>query len=195
MLCRVISLLSMIVFLSGCMSVSNYYTGKVLPENDYSLSIIANKSTIDDEDIIVSPAVDFAYGLPYDFEMGFKYTPISLFETYLRYQITPKEFRVFDCSANLHYGQNLIVPGYIKYGITLSKEMEIVEPYVHYSFYRNLSKPNEENIKLTSDVNNSVGFGISIQVKKIKIMPEINWQYSTKDIKQNITHFGVAIKF
>jgi hypothetical protein len=201
----------LILFLcSGCVVTSNYYTGRTLSEGKFAFAMGADdiilKSTEKSNEITkknpFTPSIILSYGLPLRLETSLRYIPTKFFEGGLRFQVNPYSFDVVDGSLNLHYGYFITSYSYLKYGVTLSKNISDFEPYVHYSAYHFI---NTQNVDLSSGFlsgateefingNRSVGIGLGIPLKKAMIFPEINYQYYGSSTKSGLIHFGIALR-
>lgn len=133
----------------------------------------------------LTPSVGLAYGLPYRFEIGIRTYMFITLEGLLRYEITPKTFKYFDLSANLHYG---VTPSftYLKYGLTLSKEIYKFEPFVNYFYY--------QDVKEYFNGNNVIGFGLAIPIPHAKVILEMNYPHPTDDSSTGFIIYNIGIR-
>jgi len=207
--CR--ALLALPLFtLGGCVSSSNYYTGRTLEENKYSIGFGADDIVIKSSDKSLSvsknkpfvPSLAGSYGLPWRFEIGMRYYPANVFEASLRDQVNPRTFDVVDFSLNLHYSIIFGSYSYLRYGATLSKNIREFEPYVHYSAYQFVGATSAifDNSFISGSeaiyVNNNraIGFGIALPLKSAKLFPEVNYQYFGGDLTHGLWHFGIGVR-
>jgi len=199
-----------LLILCGCVSSSNYYSGRTLEENKYSVGFGADDILLKSSDKSLSvsknapfaPSLAGAYGLPWRFEIGMRYYPANVFEASLREQVNPRTFDVVDLSLNLHYSIIFGSYSYLRYGATLSKNIHEFEPYVHYSAYQfvgatsaifdNTFISGSEAVFVNS--NRSVGFGIALPLKTAKLFPEVNYQYFGGDLTHGLWHFGIGVR-
>lgn len=207
---RFIPVALLLPLLVGCVSTSNYHTGRTLEENTFSFGFgaddIVTKSASPAIEIVkddpVTPSVMLSYGLPLRFETGVRYFPPRFLEVSLRHQVNPREFDIIDGSVNLTYAHLFGGYSYFKYGATVSKNIHEFEPYLHYSFYKFAGADKGDfsssfSSGYTDDVinsNRSIGFGIAIPLKKAKFFPEVDYQYFGGKLKDGLWHFGVGFR-
>jgi len=212
---RILQVLQVVVLVgaliySGCVSSSNFYSGRTLEENKLSIGFglddIALKSS--DNSLSVSknapfvPSFNAAYGLPLRLELGMRYYPVNFLEATLRHQVNPRTFDFVDLSLNLHYAVLFGGYSYLKYGATLSKNVHEFEPYVHYSAYHFIGSTASifDNSFISGaagtfvNQNRSVGFGVALPVQRAKFFPEVNYQYFGGDISHGLWHFGIGFR-
>ncbi len=195
--------------LSGCVASSNFYTGRTLEEGKAALTVglddIAMGSR--DESVTVtktsplSPSIGGAVGLPLRLELGLRYFPPEFFEGTLRDQINPRSFTAFDVSLDLHYAVLFGGYSYFRYGATLSKNIHEFEPYVHYSAYAFAGSAAGEFDGSVTGITDaffhnlrSVGFGIGLPLRSLKVFPEMDYDYVGGDIRHGLWHFGVGFR-
>lgn len=117
----------------------------------------------------------------------------------LRWQVNPKSFTAFDFSLNGHYGYAFHFTEYTfyKYGVTLSKDVNGIEPYVSGYLYK-FGVYEEDDIvndfKESYDHNHGLAFGIAFPFKKAKIYPEINYQFFRNHIGKGNIVFGIGLR-
>lgn len=207
---HIIPFILLMFALCGCVASSNFYTGRTLEEKKFSLGFgaddIVTKST--DNSIVVSkdkpliPSISVAYGLPLRLEASLRYYPTSFFEGTLREQVNPRSFDIFDCSLNFSYASLIGGYSYLKYGISVSKNIQEFEPYVHYSsyYYMGAAKGDFSDNFLSSvtddfiNHNHSIGFGIALPLRHAKIYPEANYQYFENTLRGGLWHFGIGFR-
>lgn len=196
---------------NGCIVTSNYYTGRTLEEKKFALTLCAddiifkenNPSLKMHKKWPLAPSVMLSYGLPFRLETTLHCAPPGYAEGGLRYQVNPRSFDLMDCSVNMHYSYVIDEYSYLKYGITVSKMISNIEPYVHYSMYHfmHTQENNEEDfvLEITKDftkefinISRSVGFGIGIPIKNGMLFPEVNYEY--RSAKNGFFHFGIGIR-
>ena len=205
-----VPVVSCVLVLTGCVASSNFYSGRTLEENKLSIGFGADDILLKSSDntLTVSkgppfaPSIIAAYGLPLRLEVGLRYYPINFVEVALRHQVNPRSFDFVDLSLNLQYALQFGNYSYLKYGVTLSKNIHEFEPYVHYSAYQYIGATTAifDDTFITGPVetyvnsNRSVGFGIALPVQKAKFYQEVNYQYFGGDISQGIWHFGIGFR-
>ena len=144
-----------------------------------------------------------AYGLPWRLEVGFRYYPVNFFEASLRHQLNPRDFTILDCSLDFQFAHLFGGYSYLRYGISLSKNFNEIEPYVHYSAYHFVNASStifdDSFIRGAAEYfinnNRSIGFGIALPAqKRAKLYPEVNYQYFGNDIKHGLWHVGVGFR-
>jgi hypothetical protein len=198
------------ILLSGCAVSSNFYSGRTLEERKFAfgfgLDDLAIKST--EQSLTVTKKVPFvpsivgAYGLPWRFELGARYYLPNLLGVSLRHQVNPRSFDMADLSLNLQYDGCFGRYSDLRYGLTLSKNINEFEPYVHYTGYHFLSfSPDAFDGRFISGVvatfvngNRCIGVGIGLPIKKAKIYPEVNYQYFGGDVRHGLLHVGVGLR-
>lgn len=161
-----------------------------------------NKSVTVSKDGPFAPSFGLAYGLPLRLEAGLRYFPSRMFELSLREQLNPRDFKDFDCSVNLNFGHLVNGYSYLKYGLSLSRDISDFEPYLHYTFYSYLGANNNDFSDsffagaVSGFIDNCrvLGFGIGIPLKKIKIFPEADYQHSSDNFSSGLWHFGIGIR-
>lgn len=202
--------LALTVMVSGCVTTSNYYSARTLESGKFSFTLgtddivlKSNNQTVQvSKDKPFTPSIGFAYGLPYRFETNVRYYPSRFVELTLRDQINPRDFELMDGSVNFTYAHLFGGYSYIKYGITISKNIFEFEPYIQYSLYNFMNAEQGDfstgyisaNIDDVINNNRSIGFGIGIPLRKAKLFPEVNYQYFGGDTKNGLWHFGVGIR-
>ena len=179
--------------LLSCLATTNYYSGKTLPAG--KKEVIAgfenllvkegNKKDIFDRSLPITPSLGFSFGLGNRFESGIHWFWLTAFEAFLRWEITPPRFKVFDLSANAHVGADLPFFSYLKIGTTISRQIGIFEPYANYYWY---SWGNFFN------TSGSVGFGVVISLHGSQIVPEVNYQIPANDDFSGLYLFNIGIK-
>lgn len=188
------------LFDQGCIS-SNYYTGRTLKNGESVLTPSADNLIVIEEDkgisekqFGLSPSLGYARGLPWQFEAGIRFHFPYVFEIILRKQLNPESFKLFDISANLHSGVNFpidskyVSPPFFKYGLTVSKEIGTIQPYLGYYFINNYNFNREEDIMPQA---RSISIGIGFKYKKDLVLPEINY-FRLRD--KGIFSFGIGIR-
>lgn len=187
---------------TGCMT-TNYYTGRTLekgkaaitPGLDNLILFKENGGNIQKK-LFFSPSLGYARGLPLNFETGIRvYFPYVL-EANIRNQLNPRTFDLFDVSANFHTGiifakgfEEVSHP-YFKYGLTISKEIATVQPYL--SYYFNKGFMDENNSDALSDFP-TICFGLAIPYKDDLIFPEFNY-YKNRRGGNGIISFGIGLR-
>jgi hypothetical protein len=196
--------------LYGCVTSSNFYTGRTLEEKKFSIGIGADDIILksSEESISISkkkpmtPSISLAYGLPWRLEVSLRYFPTHFIESTLRGQINPQSFDIFDCSLNLSYAALIGGYSYLKYGISVSKNIQEFEPYIHYANYHYMGAAKGDFSdsflsNVTDDFinhNHSIGFGIALPLRKAKLYPEVNYQYFGNTLRGGLWHFGIGIR-
>jgi hypothetical protein len=205
----IILLLPFMAGFYGCVSSSNFYTGKTLDEKKFAVTVgfedivlkSADKSLTISKDAPFFPSLGFAYGLPLKFEPSIRYIPSRMVELAMRKQLT-SDSSAYDFSLNFTYGHLFGGYSYLKYGATISKDIHGFEPYLHYTFY-SFTGATEGDFSdsflsgaVTSFINNCrvVGFGIGVPWKKIKLFPEADYQYNKDSFSGGIWHVGVGFR-
>lgn len=197
---------------SGCVSTSHYHTARTLEKNAFELGINADDIAIHSNDNSVSiekdwpwpfnPSVVGAWGLPCRFEIGAHCAPPRFLEGSFRFQVNPTSFKLFDCSLNLNYAHIVESYTYLRYGCSVSKSLKGIEPYIHFDLYHFLDSPDDEYYggfyrdftEATINNHRSVGFGIALSYQKLRLMPEIDYQYFVNELDSGIWHFGIGVR-
>jgi hypothetical protein len=169
---------------TGCVT-TNYYTARTLTEGETVLTPgvdnlvwIENDGKVVEKHFSFSVSLGVATGLPWRFETGLRgYFPY-IYEANIRHQINPSSFKIFDISANFHTGivftekfKDISHP-YIKYGLTVSKEIASFQPYLSYFLSTNYIIENSTNEAADYSI---ICFGIAIPFKTDFIFPECNY--------------------
>lgn len=181
-------------------ATTNYYTGKTLESGQSTLTpaidnlLIVKDSKVQKKDIVFTPSFGYAKGFPARFEAGVRYYIPYLLEFNIRKQLNPLDFKWFDISANFHTGflfsgVDEISAPYFKYGATISKEINRVQPYCSYFYTTNF--PYEEDEKPTGF--NSISFGLAFPWKSALVFPEINY-FSSINGDHNYFTFGIGLR-
>jgi len=195
---------------SGCVVSSNYYSGRTLEENKFSFGFGADDIVIKSatpsieisKDKPFSPSMAISYGLPLRLEAGARFFPPKFLELSLRHQVNPRDFDIIDGSVNVTYARLFGGYSYIKYGATVSKNINELEPYVHYSFYKFIGADKGDfsdsfTTGYTDDVinrNRVIGFGIALPLHKAKLYPEVDYQYFGSSLKNGLWHVGIGFR-
>lgn len=198
--------ISIILNLMGCFATTNYYTGKTLANKKMMLTggfdnIIVHNYKGDfypQDEIMIFPSVSLSRGFPKRFEAGLRWYFLKTFEGSVRWQVNPNNFNAFDLSTNLHYGTYNFFTNYFKYGLTLSKQLNQVEPYLSYYQYANgnITKPLDSDWDSFYNKNRVFSIGLSHSVKNWGyIVPEINFQVIGNDFKNTITFYSIGFRF
>ena len=198
------------LMICGCATSSNFYSAKTLDENKFAITFGADdilikssdKSLTVSKDAPLVPSLGAAYGLPFRLETGLRWYPPRLLEISLREQVNPPSFNLFDGSINLSYGYFFSHYSYLKYGISISKDIHEFEPYVHYSFYHFISATEGDfsdsfisgAIEEFINANRTIGLGIGLPVKKLKFYPEVDYQYFNNNLSNGLWHFGIGVR-
>jgi len=133
------------------------------------------------------PALGIHYGLTNQLELGLRgFMPYTL-EAIARYQLTPRNCKFFDLSANLHSGSSKIkyLP-YLKFGFLIGKRIWFLEPFVGIFWYDPFEREygNSRAIK----------FGFGFPWRGATVIPEINWQFGNSNIKDGIGFFSIGFR-
>jgi hypothetical protein len=178
----------------SCFATSNSYTARTLekkqtvfsPGLDYIATYHEDKITLSKEPPFV-PALGVHYGLTNHLETGLRgFFPFTL-EVVNRYQLTPKDFRYFDLSANLHFGcYKIKYYPYIKSGLLIGRKWKIIEPFLGYYWYYPFDR-EYTNARV-------INFGFGFPWKGATVIPEINWQFRESDIRQGVGFFSIGFR-
>jgi hypothetical protein len=206
----IVILAAFILTLCGCVASSNFYSGRTLEEGTYSVGFSADDIALKSSDKSIevnkgrpfAPSFNGAVGLPWRLEFGMRYYPVNFVELVLREQINPRSFEILDASANCHFGMLLGGYSYLKYGVTVSKEIHGFEPYVHIAAYRFAGSTGSifDNSFVSGvasvfiNENREVGLGLALPLKQGKLYPEVNYQYFGGDLSHGLWHFGIGIR-
>ena len=205
------------LILNGCVAASSYYSARTLEANKLALGFGADDIIMKDsqtslerigisKDLPFAPSIGLVYGLPYRLETGLRWYPPRFFEISLREQINSRTFKSFDCSLDISYAGLIDIYSYLKYGATISKNINGFEPYFHYYFYnmtgrmKSLSGVSSLDGFITNIskeiINNShtVGFGIGIPFNSVEFFPTVDYQYYNNDISIGLWQFGIGIR-
>ena len=207
---KLVSVFVIVLLLSGCVASSNFYSGRTLEEGKVAIVAGADDIALKSSDPSISvekgkafvPSLGSAIGLPWRFELGARWYPTHLIEVSARHQVNPRDWDVVDASLNLHYALLFGGYSYLKYGVTVSKNIAEFEPYVHYAGYHFLGATTAifddsflagaEEVFINN--NQSVGFGIGLPLRSAKFFPEVNYQFFGNDIKHGLWHFGIGLR-
>jgi hypothetical protein len=205
-----------VFILNGCVAASSYYSARTLETNKFAVGLGADDIVLKDsktssasigisKDLPFAPSVGLAYGLPLRLETGLRWYPPRFLEFSLREQINPRTFDPFDCSLDLSYAGLVDAYSYLKYGATISKNINGFEPYIHYYFYSMTGKMTsfaEGDLDgFITDIskeiiNNSrtAGFGIGIPFKSVEFFPTVDYQYYNNDLSIGLWQFGIGLR-
>ncbi len=192
----------LLLFLSACVS-TNYYTAQTLepgksiitPGAD-NLIWIAKKGKHFKKKFFFSPSLGYARGLPLRFEAGFRVYFPYIIEANIRKQLNPKSFDLFDISTALHMGViftdefTAISRPYYKYGLTVSKKISMVQPYLSYYFTQNTQLYNYTDIASDYSI---ICFGVALPYKEDWVFPEFNYSINNHSGKGFVT-FGIGLR-
>lgn len=212
----------LIMVLSGCVASSSYYTGRTLEPGqevarvgaDYILNTASDGNRVQvgatkDFPISFVPSIGLAFGLPLRLETSLRWYPVKFLEGSLRWQVNPRSFDPFDASLNFSYAGLIGEYSYARYGVTVSKNMNAVEPYINFSLYHLMGRINSDlNITykgstiidfangITEGMNTSrsVAFGVAVPIVKTKLFPEINYFYNKYSFPQGLWSFGIGLQ-
>ncbi|HUI31278.1 MAG TPA: hypothetical protein VLX91_13800 [Candidatus Acidoferrales bacterium] len=199
------------------MATSNYTTGRTLEPGeevarlgaDYILNTASDGNRVrvgvtKDFPISFVPSVGLAFGLPLRLETSMRWYPVKFLEGSLRWQMNPRSFDAFDASLNFSYAGLIGEYSYAKYGVTVSKNINVIEPYVNYSFYHAVGRfssdlnflDNSGIATFAASINNSrsAAFGVAVPIVKTKLFPEIDYQYFPNSSSLHLWSFGVGIQ-
>ena len=193
------NLLFCLIVLSGCIT-TNYYTGRTLEQGKTIVTPGVDNLVLVTEDVGVvekklsfSLSVGVATGLPWRFETGIRTYFPYIWEANLRHQLNPRSFDWFDISANFHTGVIFtekfddVAPPYYKYGLTISKEILTLQPFVGY--YWN----NKFAFDRDSERSDFVILGIAIPFRDDLIIPECNY-YRSPSGEFGIYSIGIGLR-
>ncbi|HVO75533.1 MAG TPA: hypothetical protein VMT35_16000 [Ignavibacteriaceae bacterium] len=202
--------LLMVLNIYSCAPSSNFYSGRTLEENKLAITAGAddiilksneNSLTIS-KDSPFAPSVGAAYGLPLRLEAGLRWYMPRVLEVSLREQVNPRDFEIFDGSFNFTFGHVFEGYSYLRYGISLSKNINEFEPSLHYSFYSFVGATESDfadsfisgATKEFINKNRVIGFGLGIPVRGIKFFPEVDYQYYNNNFSSGLWHFGIGVR-
>lgn len=197
--------ITIIISLMGCFATTNYYTGRTLNNNKMVLTAGLDNMLINFEgdilqkdEFIIFPSIGLSRGFPKRFEAGFKWYFLKTFEGTLRWEMTPESFETFDLSTNLHYGTWNLYTNYFKYGLTLSRQFNKIEPYISYYQYAdgNIKNQSYDNFNDLYYQNRVISTGFSHYVKGWGyIVPEVNFQFFGNEYNKPIIYWGIGFRF
>ena len=192
------------VLFCGCLATTNYYTARTLPAGKMTISpgmddlIIqsTDKARIIKKPLYFLPSLGLYIGLPYRLEAGVRWYFTNTYEGILRWQLNPKWFNKFYASANFHYGWFQESFQYYKYGVTVSKPIGELEPYVGYYQF---SRGEEDRIVSVDfddilDTHRVISLGISIPIRAGHVFPEINYQFSKYEFGSGLLFYSVGFR-
>jgi hypothetical protein len=173
--------LALSVYYSGCVVTPNYYTGKTLRDGEKIISggidniYIADRESLEKNETQTPFTVSFGFarGFPHRFEAGIRYLPPTLFDTNLRWEVTPDRFTAGDLSLNGHLLTFLPYLVYGKYGLSLSKDIRGFEPLVNYYQYIHVQglERSFRNERTGAPLYRTVGIGLAIPIPHAQINP------------------------
>ena len=205
---KIFLIVLMALFINRC-ATSNYYTAKTLKPDESAMNPGLDNLFLYDTDegdhaFSFTPSLGYIHGLPWRFETGAKiYFPYAL-EVMLRNQLTPRSFNSFDLSANLHYGLRYFIgkdeidvwDQYLKYGMTISKEIAWIQPFLSYYRFIPLTRDRyflDSDKDYYIDSNFSAGLAI-FSDKDYLVIPEINYQLTNSDFSEGLLYFGIGLR-
>jgi hypothetical protein len=124
--------------LCGCVASGSYYSARTIEPNKFALGFGADDIILKDsktssssigisKDLPFAPSIGFVYGLPLNLETGFRWYPVRFVEASLKEQVNPKTFNLVDGSIDLSYAGLIGEYSYIKYGATISKNINKIK--------------------------------------------------------------------
>jgi hypothetical protein len=184
---------------------TNYYTAQTLDQGETvitpgvdNLIWIEKHGEVIEKHIAFSVSLGVATGLPWRFETGIRgYFPY-IYEANIRHQINPKSFKAFDISANFHCGIGItekfrsISQPYIKYGITVSKEISSIQPYLSYYLTKDYIFIIENNFGEPANYS-ILCFGVAIPFKTDLIFPECNYYVAPEGLN-GFFSIGIGVR-
>lgn len=192
--------LLLLLFLPNCVS-TNYYTGRTLKKGEKviasgvdNLIWLSQDRDILDKEFPFSISLGAVYGLPARFEAGFRSYFPYVYEIHVRHQVDPAMIRWFDMSLNVHSG--FFIPGgsddgvlpYHRLGMTLSREIQSLQPYIGY--YHVFNHPDEVH---DMAFYRMLCFGVGIPRGHDLILPEWNYCFDPHEGGGFMT-FGIGIR-
>lgn len=172
---------------------SNCYTARTLEKKRWVFSPgLECLVFVHRDDIEISkeppflPALGIHYGLTNHLEIGlrgfFPYTS----EIVGRWQLTPRDWSLFDLSTNIHIATLKATEFlYMKCGLALGRKIWQVEPVIGYYWY---TLDQKELELFTTPRLHSFVFGLGVPWKGATVIPEINWYFGSNHLKDG---FGV----
>ncbi len=199
---KIAGIFFLLFILSGCVT-TNYYTARTLesgksvitPGAD-NLIWLAPKGDHFEKKLFFSPSLGYARGLPSRFETGVRVYFPYVIEANIRKQLNPESFDLFDISAALHMGVffadkfTAVSRPYYKYGLTISKEVSTVQPFLSYYFTQNSLFYTQSETKSDYSI---ICFGIAVPYKEDWVFPEFNYSINNHGGKGFMT-FGIGIR-
>jgi len=200
--------LLVVIQLTGCFATSNYYTGKTAEQGDKVITAGFDNIVIQDTetgeiakmDMPFTPTFGLAFGLPLRFELGLRWYFLRTLEADLRWQATPRSFKPFNLSLNLHAGLWEFETSYLKYGATISKEIRKFEPALSFYEYEyrgsfdleeELFGDGSHDFRVKTQV---LSLGLAYHVPHAILIPEANYQYSPGHINAGVIYYGLGIR-
>ncbi|MEJ2545879.1 MAG: hypothetical protein P8Y99_17590, partial [Calditrichaceae bacterium] len=85
---------------------------------------------------------------------------------------------------------------YLKYGMTISKEIAWIQPFLSYYRFIPLTR---DRYFLDSDkdyyIDSNISAGLAFSVKnEYLVIPEINYQISNADFSEGLLYFGIGLR-
>jgi len=177
---------------------ANYYTGETLEDGE-SVVILgleyinpADQEEVGNLPVPCTVSLGYAQGFPDKFELGLGIIIPLFIEGRIRYEFTPKDNRFINMSFNAHFVKALIEAPYFQYGITASRAIGPVTPFLSYYQYSGFGIPEDWDFQSLN--MQTISFGMTIPVEGQYLVPEINYQFTDDDISNGWPVYGIGLR-
>lgn len=187
---------------SGCISTGRFATGRTLDPGQVNAAIgVQNAAVKQDEGWRTAantqefaPSLGLRVGLPARLEFGILAVFPGQFEFGLRFEPTPRDFKLFDFALGLSGGTHWFSSGYWRFEATVSHRFGGLEPYAYMSRYANggdwgddaddhwLDEIVDDLLGQAIRSTRTVGLGVALPLTDIlRVVPEVRYDWYSSD--------------
>jgi|FLOH01.1.fsa_nt_gi hypothetical protein len=134
----------------------------------------------------------YAEGFPEKFELGLGIVIPLFVEGIIRYEFTPKDNKIINISFNTHLVKGLVDSPFLKYGITASRAIGPITPFLSYYQYGIINTRKELDFQIVD--NQTISFGWTIPVQGLYLIPELDYQFSGDELSSGWPVYGIGLR-